>query len=114
MHFPFDYSSEDEEKVHVNKKMEEISVKESTCHQRDEILTYKDLSGNHGKEFGYHGYDVLHEVNECVQKNERICHIGSQGPIGVRISHVESSPNGILVVVTGLASNFGLLCFVIE
>jgi hypothetical protein len=56
----------------------------------------------------------LHEMNECVQENERICHIRSQGSNGVHISHVESSPNGILGLVSGLASNFDLLCFVIE
>lgn len=94
MHFPFDHSSEDKEKVHVKKKMEEISVKESTCHQRDEILAHKDFSGNHGKKRGYREYDVLHEMNECVQENERIGHIWSQGSNFVHISHVESSPNG--------------------
>ena len=114
VHFPFDNGSEDEEKVHVNKKMEEISVKESTRHQCYEILAHNDFSGNHSEERCYQRYDVLHEMNECVKENERICHIRSHTPKGVSISHVESSPSEILGFVSGLASNFNLLCFVIE
>ena len=52
MHFPFDNGSKNEQKIHVKKKMEEISMKEGTRHQCDEILTYKDFSGNHSKECG--------------------------------------------------------------